>query len=379
MSTSPAVPQVAVKCVTGKDAATAGRDRSPAYQMRPNRPNRREEETTLRLISSLAALAIGAAIATPAVAQSEDYLLATASTGGTYYPVGVAIATLVKVKLQPTDGINMSAISSAGSGENIALMRDGEVAFSILQGLYGAWAVEGAGALESEGPQANLRSIAMLWPNVEHFIVNAQYADTGTIADMAKLKGQTVSMGAQNSGTLGSNETIMGNLGMPLSEYDLAYMGYGPSAEAMQNGQVAAMSTPAGVPVSAVSSAFATMGDQIRLLSFTPEEITMANGSFEELWTPYTIAAGTYPGVDEEIVTIAQPNFLAVSESVPEETVYKITKTIYENLAFLQAIHPATNEMSLETAIAGLPMPLHPGALRYFEEAGVDVPDRLRP
>lgn len=333
----------------------------------------------MRLISSFAALALTAAVATPALAQSEDYLLATASTGGTYYPVGVAIATLVKVKLQPSDGINMSAISSAGSGENIALMRDGEVAFSILQGLYGAWAVDGTGDLESEGPQANLRSIAMLWPNVEHFIIRSDYVDTGTIADMAALSGRTVSMGAQNSGTLGSNETIMGNLGMPLSEYNLAYMGYGPSAEAMQNGQADAISTPAGVPVSAVSSAFANMGDQIALLSFTDEQIAQANGDFEDLWTAYTVAGGTYPGVADDIVTIAQPNFLAVNDSVPEETVYKITKTIFENLAFLQAIHPATNEMSLETAIAGLPMPLHPGALRYFEEAGVDVPDRLRP
>ncbi len=333
----------------------------------------------MRLLSSLAALALGAALATPAAAQSEDYLLATASTGGTYYPVGVAIATLIKVKLQPTDGINMSAISSAGSGENIALMRDGEAAFSILQGLYGAWAAEGTGDLEGQGPQENLRSIALLWPNVEHFIVKSELVDSGTIADMAAAKGRTVSMGAQNSGTLGSNETIMGNLGMPLSDYNLAYMGYGPSAEAMQNGQVDAMSTPAGVPVSAVSSAFATMGDQITLLSFTPEQIAAANGSFEELWTAYTVEGGTYPGVEDDIVTIAQPNFLAVNADVPEETVYKITKTIFENLAFLQAIHPATNEMSLETAIAGLPLPLHPGALRYFEEAGVTVPDRLRP
>jgi TRAP transporter TAXI family solute receptor len=334
----------------------------------------------MRVIPSLVALALGAAVwSAPARAQEQDYLLATASTGGTYYPVGVALATLVKVKLQPTDGINMSAISSAGSGENIALMRDGEVQFGILQGLYGAYAAKGIGPLESQGPQENLRSIAMLWPNVEHFIVESTAVETGTIADMEKLKGRTLSMGAQNSGTLGSNETIMANLGMPLSGYDLAYMGYGPSADAMQNGQIAGMSTPAGVPVSAVSSAFANMGDKITLLGFTPDEIRAANGEFEDLWVPYTIKAGTYPGVDRDIVTIAQPNFLAVNDTVPEETVYKITKTIFENLAFLQAIHPATNEMSLETAIDGLPLKLHPGALRYFEEVGVEVPDRLKP
>jgi len=332
-----------------------------------------------KLNLTLAAIAIAAAGTLNAHAQDQDYLLATASTGGTYYPVGVALATLVKVKLQPKQKIGMSAINSAGSGENVALLRDGEAQFGILQGLYGAYAVTGTGPLEQEGVQENLRSITMLWPNVEHFVVDAEFAETGTIADMANLKGKPVSMGAQNSGTLGSNKTILGNLGYNVDEdFDLSYMGYSPSADALQNGNIDAMSTPAGPPVAAVSAAFANMGDKIKLLSFTEEQRKEANGSFDDLWTAYTIPAGLYPSVDEEVVTIAQPNFLAVDASVPEETVYLITKTIFENLPFLQAIHPATKAMSLETATGGLPAKLHPGALRYYEEAGVTVPDRLK-
>ncbi len=312
-------------------------------------------------------------------AAEEDFLLATASTGGTYYPVGVAIATLVKVRLQASDGINMSAISSAGSGENIRLLRDDEVQFAILQGLFGAYAASGSGPLESEGKQENLRSIAMLWQNVEHFVMPAADAPTGTIEDMANVKGEPVSMGLQNSGTLGSNEVIMGNLGMPLSDYELVYMGYNPSADALQNNQIAAMSTPGGVPVSGVTRAFAAMSGQLKLLSFTDEQIEKANGDFEDLWTAFPIPANTYPGQTEDVTTIGQPNFLAVNADVSEESVYKITKAVFENLPFLQAIHPATNEMSLDSALAGLPMPLHPGALRYFEEAGLTIPDRLRP
>ena len=312
-------------------------------------------------------------------AESQDFLLATASTGGTYYPVGVAIATLVKVRLQNAEGINMSAISSAGSGENVRLMRDNEVQFSILQGLFGAYASTGSGPLEAEGKQENLRSIGMLWQNVEHFVMKSADAPTGTIEDMANVKGQAVSLGLQNSGTLSSNEVILGNLGMPLADYDLAYMGYNPSADALQNNQIAAMSTPGGVPVSGVTRAFAAMSGQLTLLGFTDEQIETANGEFEGLWTAFPIPAETYPGQTEDVTTIGQPNFLAVNEDVSEDAVYKITKAIYENLPFLQAIHPATNEMSLDTALNGLPMPLHPGALRYFEEAGLTVPDRLRP
>ncbi|MEM7695528.1 MAG: TAXI family TRAP transporter solute-binding subunit [Pseudomonadota bacterium] len=332
---------------------------------------------TLKL-AAVAAVAVGLA-APQANAQAEDYLLATASTGGTYYPVGVAIATLVKVKLQPRDKIGMSAINSAGSGENVALLRDGEVDFAIVQGLFGAYAATGTGPLADAGAQENMRSISMLWPNVEHFIVKSEYVDTGTIDDIAGLKGKTVSMGRQNSGTIGSNRTIMANLGFDMdADFDLAFMGYSPSADALQNGQIEAMSTPAGAPVSAVSSAFANMGEDISILSFTEEQRVKANGDFDDLWTMYTIPGGLYPGIDMDVQTIAQPNFLAVNASVPEETVYKITKTVFENLPFLQGIHPATNAMSLETATGGLPLKLHPGALRYFEEAGVDVPARLK-
>ncbi len=311
--------------------------------------------------------------------EEQDYLLATASTGGTYYPVGVALATLVKVKLQPKDKIGMSAINSAGSGENIKLLRDNEAQFAIVQGLFGAYAATGTGPLEAEGPQKEICSISMLWRNVEHFVVGKDAVKSGTIDDIVALKGKPMSMGRQNSGTIGSNKTILGNLGIDMEkEFELVYMGYGPSADALQNGQIDGMSTPAGVPVSAVTRAFASMGDAIAILEFTDEQTKKANGDFEDLWTAFTIPAGTYPGLDKEIKTIAQPNFLAVRCDLPEETVYLITKTIFENLPFLQAIHPATNAMSLDGAIAGLPLKLHAGALKYYDEVGIAVPDRLK-
>lgn len=329
-------------------------------------------------LAAAAILAFGTAVPQPAQAQeARDYLLATASTGGTYYPVGVALSTLIKVKLQPKEKINVSAISSAGSGENIKLLRDNEAQFAIVQGLFGSYAWNGTGPISADGPQRELRSISMLWSNVEHFVVKSEYVKTGTIEDFMALKGKKVSMGRQNSGTIGSNRVIMKNLGVDMDKaFDLAFMGYGPSAEALQNGTIEGMSTPAGVPVGAVTQALASMGDGAAILGMTPEQMSQADGGLG-LWTPFTIKAGTYPGQDKDIQTVAQPNFLAVREDVPEDVVYLITKTVYENLPFLQGIHAATKAMSIERAIAGLPMPLHPGALRYYKEVGVEVPDNL--
>jgi len=320
---------------------------------------------------------LSSAVTTVQAAEERNYLMATASTGGTYYPVGVALSTLVKVKLQPTQKIGMSAISSAGSGENIKLLRDNEVQFAILQGLYGAYAWQGTGPIKADGPQKNLRSVTMLWQNVEHFVVNSKFAKTGTVTDMVAMKGETLSLGKKNSGTLGSNTVLLTNLGADVDkDYNLIYVGYGPSADAMQNGQAAGMSTPAGVPVSAVTKAMAAMGKEITVLDFTDEEMAKADGGME-LWTRYVIAPETYPGQEKEINTIAQPNFLAARADVDEDAVYQITKTVYENLAFLNAIHGATKAMAIEKAIAGLPLPLHPGAAKYYQEVGVKIPARL--
>ena len=307
--------------------------------------------------------------------QAEgNYVMGTATTGGTYYPVGVAISTLIKVKLEPKTNISVSAISSAGSGENLKLMDEDQIQFGILQGLYGAYAWNGTGPVPK--PYKNLRSVSMLWQNVEHFVVSKELAKTGTIADMTNLYGESFSIGRRNSGTEGSGRFILGKLGVDLDKIDLAYLGYGPSADALQNGNIEGMNIPAGVPASAVTRAYANVGDEITTLNFTADQLAQVNSDFE-LWTPYTIPAGTYPSQEEPIETIAQPNILAVRADVPEEDVYQITKTIYANLPFLNNIHPATKAMALEKAIAGLPMPLHPGAVRFYREQGLTIPDRL--
>jgi uncharacterized protein len=324
-------------------------------------------------------LLLGSVATTSQAQDTRSYILATATTGGTYYPVGVALATLVKVKLEPTENLSMSAISSAGSGENVKLMREDQAQFGILQALFGAWAADGSGMLEAEGPQPHLRSISMLWVNVEHFVVTKDMAKTSTIDDLAEFGGAPFSIGARNSGTEGSGRAIMDGLGIDPDEvFEVVYMGYTPTAEALQNGTIKGANLPGGVPVSAVAQAFAAMGDDLVILGLTEEQVARANSQFE-LWPAYEIPADTYPGQSEAVTTVAQPNFLAVRDDIPEEDVYLITKTMYENLPFLQNIHAATNDMALDKALAGLPIPLHPGALRFYEEQGIEVPDQLKP
>ncbi|WP_373951775.1 TAXI family TRAP transporter solute-binding subunit [Vibrio pomeroyi] len=330
-----------------------------------------------KLVKTLAIAMASIGLISNASAQEErSYILATASTGGTYYPVGVALATLSKVKLAPKQHFSLAAISSAGSGENVKLLNENEAQFAILQGLYGAWAWQGLGPYEKSGSQTQLRSVSMLWQNVEHFIVRSDLTETGTMSDLENLNGKKFSIGKKNSGTENSGRQIMQGLSVNPEQFKLAFMGYGGSASALQNGTIDGMNTPAGVPVGAVTQAFAALGEDIQILSFTDAQIKQANGDYN-IWTKYEIPANTYPGVDKPITTIAQPNFLAVREDISEEDVYQLTKAIYENLPFLQGIHKATKAMALEKGIAGLPVPLHPGAARYYQEVGIDIPSEL--
>ena len=335
---------------------------------------------SLTLHASLVLIVLFAVFASPAkvlAAEIKTYKLATASRGGTYHPVGEAIAILSTVKLTPVSQIRLESLNSAGSGENIKFLRDNTAQFALLQGLFGYYAWNGQGPIAKDGPQKGLRSISMLWQNVEHFTIMKDKAKTGTIADIADLKGSKLSLGKKNSGTIGSNLLILKNLGIDAEkEYQLAFMGYSQSADAMKAGEIAGMGTPAGVPANVVTTAFRTMGDKLSLLSFTEEQVKKADGGLG-LWLPFVIPANTYPGISQDITTISQPNFLAVRADIDEQTVYLITKLIYENLRFLQNIHPATKEINKDKAMAGLPIPLHPGAIKYYREIGLTVPQNL--
>jgi len=335
--------------------------------------------TFTRRTTLAAALALPlAGLTGMATAETRSYVLTTATTGGTYYPVGVALATLAKIHLMNDHGIDMSAISSAGSGENTVLMREGQAQFAIMQGLFGQWAREGSGALEEAGPQENQRSIAMLWPNVEHFLIHSSLVETGTAQDMENLTGQGFSIGARNSGTEHSNMFLFDNYGFDYEAWDLVYQGFGPSIDSLINGQIMSTNINSGIGVGTVTRAKAQMGDQVTLLSVTEEELEKFDGG-TGLYFAITIPGGTYPGIDDDLETIAQPNFLAVNADVPEEDVYLFTKTIYENLGFLCNIHPATCDMTIDNAMAGLPLPLHAGAARYYEEVGLTIPDNIAP
>jgi TRAP transporter TAXI family solute receptor len=305
-------------------------------------------------------------------------ILATATTGGTYYPVGVAIATLTTTHLEKSDSILMTAITSAGSGENIQLLKTREADLAIIQSLNGEMARQGKGRYEND-PQSFLRSVSVLWENVEHFVILKRFVDSGDMSDLKNIRKKKFSIGRRGSGTEISGREILKSLGyFPEKDFRLSFLGYASSANALQNGRIVGMNIPAGPPASAITQAYAAMGvKNLRILEFTEDQAKSVNAVFP-VWKRYTIPSGTYPGQKDVIQTISQPNLLVTHEDLPDEVVYQIVKTMYENLDYLKRIHQATQVMSLDSAFSGLSIPLHQGAVRYYEEMGLTIPSKLK-
>lgn len=307
--------------------------------------------------------------------RSRPYVLTTATTGGTFYPVGVALATIAHAQLSESKGISLTAISSAGSLENVKLLRDNQVQFAILQGPFGAWSWSGEGPISA--PQTHMRSVSALWQNVEHFVLLSELASTGQIMDLNNLDGERYVLGARNSGAEQTGRFILETLGIDYEKkFSLAYMGYGPTTSAIQDGNIVGMNIPAGAPVSSITQAYALLGDRMTILNWSQETLDKINAKYP-LWGWYEFPPGTYPNQTELIRTVASPNVLVTRADIPEEVVYSVTKVIWENLATLQEIHGATKDMRIEVAIDGLGAPLHDGAIRYYREVGLEIPERL--
>ena len=131
-----------------------------------------------------------------------------------------------------------------------------------------------------------------------------------------------------------------------------------------------------GAPTSSILNLATTQS--IHMIALSPEEMTAAIGA-NPIFARTTLPGGVYAGVDEAVPVVGVPNVLVVSAEMDDDLAYAITKAMFDNIAELQAVHPAANQTTVEFTLDATPVPLHPGAIRYFEEIGATIPDRLRP
>ena len=308
----------------------------------------------------IAATGVSIAFTTAAAARADEFInVLTGGTSGVYYPLGVALSKIYGEKIA---GSRTQVQATKASVENLNLLQQGrgEIAFALGDSVK--LAAEGNAEAGFKAPLDKLRGIAAIYPNYIQIMASKESG----IATLADFKGKSLSVGAPKSGTELNARAILVAAGMSYDDLGKTeYLPFAESVELMKNRQLDATLQSAGLGVSSFKD-LATSLD-VQMVS-VPEDIATKLGA------PYiaaTVPAGTYQGQDKDVPTVAVVNFLVTHSEVSDETAYQMTKQLFENLPAMVAAHKAAEQIDLKEALKGMPIPLHPGAERFYKEKGL--------
>ena len=298
-----------------------------------------------------------------APAKIQNINIATATTGGVYYPLGNAMAQLFNQKIT---GIKASAGATAGTPQNVLLMQKKEAEVAFAQNGVAYYAYNGMEMFKDK-PTKFLRGITNLYPNVMHIVVAA----SSNIKSIKDFEGKKFVPGAIGSATEINSKEILGLYGLDYKDKKNVkgeYLGYSEAAEALKDGRVDGILIAGGLPTSAVLDAASSL--KIRILSLEPDMIAKLKQTMPWYYE-ITIPKGTYIGQTEDVHTVAVANLLICREDLSNDLVYNMTKTLHDNQKDLVAAHSAAKDMKLQDALKGMTVPLHPGAEKYYKEKAI--------
>ena len=317
----------------------------------------------MRLIHKIGlGLSLTAALVTGVVhAQQQQFInILTGGQSGVYYPMGVALS---QIYAKSIPNVRATAQVTKASAENLNLLQAGrgELALALADSVSDAW----KGEAEAGFPKKldKLRGLSGTYSNYIQIVANA---DAG-IKTLADLKGKRISVGAAKSGTELNARAIFKAAG--LSYADMAkveYLPFGESVELIKNRQLDATLQSAGLGVASIRD----LSTSVKIVVVpVPADVVAKVG--DAAYQPTVIPANTYTGQTQDVPTAAIPNFLITHTGVSDELAYQMAKQMYENIDTLYAAHNAAKAIKRENAIKGMPVPLHPGAERYYREVGV--------
>lgn len=310
-----------------------------------------------RLVGAAALISLAA---TPAASRADEFInVLTGGTSGVYYPLGVALAKVYSDKIP---GVRTQVQATKASVENLNLLQQGrgEIAFALGDSVK--LAAEGNEEAGFKQKLDKLRGIAGIYPNYIQIVASAESG----IKSLADLKGHSVSVGAPKSGTELNARAILEAAGMSYNDFSrLEYLPFAESVELIKNRQLDATLQSAGLGVASIRDLATSLPTTVVAV---PADVASKIGA------PYVsaaIPAGTYDGQTADVNTVAVVNFLVTRSDVSDDMAYQMTKQLFENLDQLVAAHKAAAAIDIKKALDGMPVPLHPGAERYYKEKGL--------
>lgn len=324
----------------------------------------------MKLLATASALALGAMIGmTPAPeAQAQQPTFITIGTGGVtgvYYPTGGAICRMM-ARTRGDHGIRCGAESTGGSVFNVNAVRNGELEFGVAQSDVQFNAYNGTDKFKEQGANPKLRSVFSIHP--EPFTVVAR--KDANIKTFEDLKGKRVNVGNPGSGQRATMEVLMNQMGWTMDDFALvSELQANEQSQALCDNNIDAMVYTVGHPNGSIKEATTACDSVI---------VTVDNGAVDALvagkpfYRKAVIPGGMYRGTDADTNTFGVGATLITSADVPDEVVYALTKSVFENIDQFRSLHPAfANLDPKQMAKDGLSAPLHPGAEKYYREAGL--------
>jgi TRAP transporter TAXI family solute receptor len=312
-----------------------------------------------RKLASVVAVAAAFAMA-PVAAQAQNFInVLTGGTAGVYYPLGVAVSKIFSDKIKDS---RPSVQATKASVENLNLIQagKGEIAFTLGDSLAQGWAGDADAGFRSKLDK--LRVVGAIYPNYIQIVASK---DSG-IKTLADLKGKRLSVGAPKSGTELNARAILAAAGIKYADLGkVEYLPFAESVELIKNRQLDATLQSAGLGVASIKDLANSV--EIVVVEIPAAVVTKAGPPFQAAVIP----ANTYQGQTAAVNAAIVPNYLVTRSDLSDEVVYQMTKAVYDNLPELVAAHAAARAIKLETAGKNSPVPLHPGAAKYFKEKGV--------
>jgi hypothetical protein len=303
--------------------------------------------------------------------------IGTGPTGGTYFPVGSLIASAISnppgsmaCEYGGSCGVpNLiaAAVASQGSVENLARLKAGSVDLALCQSDVASAAVAGDGP-GSAAAMAQLRSIAVLYPEALHIVVRRD----DNLGSITALRGKQVALGEADSGTFITARTVLSSSGVPLKSLKVVHLKLARSAQALAEGEIDGFFMVGGYPLSAIAQLAESR--PVALIALTDKQVAAIRADHATL-LPLTIPAGTYAGVPAT-PTLGPTAQLLTLATIDADLIFAITKAMWDprNRRILDSGHPGGRSIQPSTALVGLAVPLHPGAARYYREAGMTLP-----
>lgn len=293
----------------------------------------------------------------PAAKQETVFLnIGTGSTSGTYYPLGGAMAEIISKNVK---GVNATAVSTAASAANVNKLAEKEFQMVMVQNDVTYYAYAGTEMFKDK-KIPSLRGIASLYYETIQIVT----LSTTGIKSFDDLKGKRIAVGAAGSGTEINARQILEVVGLSYNDIRPQYLSFAEAANGLRDGNTDAAVVTAGIPTAAIRDV-AAQKDVV--LIPVPESLAAKLIARYPFYTRYTVPKDTYPKQPADVPTLAVKAILVVDASMSDQLAYDVTKAIFTNLDRLALAHAQGKVIKKETALEGLPVPVHPGAEKFFK------------